>query len=389
MDEWSRPAELGEAPAAVSCSASPCVKSIAMGVWHACAVLDDQGVLCWGYRSEGATGQPLPSGEKYVETPTVVAGVAAESVRAGGSNTCVRNGASVSCWGYVNRQDDEADPSLAASPEQLLTREVAQLVVADRHICVLDDDGVPACYGANDFGQLGRQTPRPADYPPDLPELGGYPSFEFLPAHSVSHVTRLDARSDVSCAIDWRGDVSCWGLGISGVLGFGEKQQQPEPVAIPELSDIVDLSVGDFHACAVNHAGDVSCWGKDISGSIGSPDENYFPPRQVAGVSDAAQVACSSTSSCVRTRTGEVWCWGSNTAGQLGSGSADDERHHTPAPVEGVTDVVDLEAADGAFCALKRSGAVLCWGSNSTAALGVGSTDDEPHAPASPSWPEP
>jgi alpha-tubulin suppressor-like RCC1 family protein len=385
----ARPAQIGEVQPVIRCGVSPCVTSLALGQWHTCATTDDERVWCWGFREEGATGQ-VPLGEpSYVELPTPVPDMTGQLVRAGGSNTCVQNGPELECWGYLvhERVPDGMTPK--SVPEVLLDGPIEQLSVADRHICVLHSDGVPACYGANEFGQLARETPRPADYPPSIPNIGGYPSFELLPAETVEHVKFLAARSDVTCAVDYRGGVSCWGSDISAVLGFGDESQQLDPVAIPGLSGILHLSVGDFHACAVAASGKVSCWGKDIRGSLGGDGRNQFPPGVVAGITDAVQVACAASASCAVVADGAVWCWGSNSTGQLGDGSADDEDHAEPRRVDGLSGVVSLHASDAAFCALHGDGAVSCWGSNGTAALGIGPADDEPHAPGAPTWPEP
>jgi len=39
-------------------------------------------------------------------------------------------------------------------------------------------------------------------------------------------------------------------------------------------------------------------------------------------------------------------------------------------------DVIDIVASDTAFCALTRSGGVLCWGDNTHGQLGRGNFDD-------------
>jgi alpha-tubulin suppressor-like RCC1 family protein len=388
-DDWARPAHIGETPAAIDCGVSPCVKSLAMGQWHTCVTRDDDSVWCWGYRDGGATGQAPLREPSYVEVPTLVPNVGGQVVRAGGSNTCVLDGTELACWGYLVHQRVPGSATPPSTPEVLLDQAIEQLSAADRHFCVLQSDGVPACYGANDFGQLARETSRPANYPPDFPNIGGYPSFEFLPAETVKHVKLLSGRTDVACAIDFRGGVSCWGSDISGVLGFGDESPRLDPVPILGLSGIVHVSVGDFHACAVGSDGKVSCWGKDIHGSLGGDGTNQFPPVEVAGLTDAVQVACSASASCALSRQGGVWCWGSNSAGQLGDGTADEEAHPEPRAVDGLSNVVSVHASDAAFCALHGDGAVSCWGSNGTAALGIGPADDEPHPPGAPLWPEP
>ncbi|HEY0463984.1 MAG TPA: hypothetical protein VGC79_07235, partial [Polyangiaceae bacterium] len=57
---------------------------------------------------------------------------------------------------------------------------------------------------------------------------------------------------------------------------------------------------------------------------------------------------------------GKVECWGRASDGQLGDGTR--YLHPAPAAVPGLTDVVSLSVANTAACALKRGGALVCWG---------------------------
>ena len=69
------------------------------------------------------------------------------------------------------------------------------------------------------------------------------------------------------------------------------------------------------------------------------------------------------------TKTGEAHCWGDNFAGQLGDGTTKERR--TPAPVAGLTDVVQMDQ-DGMFgCAVRKSGKVACWGPSKFSKLGA------------------
>ena len=72
------------------------------------------------------------------------------------------------------------------------------------------------------------------------------------------------------------------------------------------------------------------------------------------------QVAAGTDHSCARMDDGTVQCWGANDFGQLGDGTTRDR----PGPVEvlHLTDAAHLDVGDRASCAVRRSGAVVCWG---------------------------
>jgi len=67
--EWTRPAELGDAPVKIQCKTSPCIQSIAMGTWHTCAV--DGRVWCWGNNSTAALGIGRPDEDPHPPTAIV------------------------------------------------------------------------------------------------------------------------------------------------------------------------------------------------------------------------------------------------------------------------------------------------------------------------------
>lgn len=84
----------------------------------------------------------------------------------------------------------------------------------------------------------------------------------------------------------------------------------------------------------------------------------------------STQVAAGGGQSCAVTAAGAVRCWGSNSSGALGDGTETDSA--TPVSVTGLgpgsARSVDLGGAFG--CALTTDGAVRCWGSNDDGTLG-------------------
>ncbi|HEX2672571.1 MAG TPA: hypothetical protein VHM25_16930, partial [Polyangiaceae bacterium] len=80
------------------------VKSIAIGRYHACAVLEGGGLKCWGNNSVGALGlgsiQPTQGVPEYL--PSVdLGGHGAQQVATGESHSCaILDDGKLKCWGY-------------------------------------------------------------------------------------------------------------------------------------------------------------------------------------------------------------------------------------------------------------------------------------------------
>lgn len=70
----------------------------------------------------------------------------------------------------------------------------------------------------------------------------------------------------------------------------------------------------------------------------------------------------------VTTVDGRVYAWGQGSEGQLGDGRRTSSSRAQPVP--GLSGIVDIVAADGAFAALKVDGTVWLWGSGSNGLFG-------------------
>src|SRR5262245_30743784 len=83
------------------------------------------------------------------------------------------------------------------------------------------------------------------------------------------------------------------------------------------------------------------------------------------------QLAAGRDASCARLRSGEVRCWGENPYGKLGAGGADRD-HLTARAVVGLSDAVHVAVGQEHACAVRATGAVVCWGANQDRELGDG-----------------
>jgi alpha-tubulin suppressor-like RCC1 family protein len=158
------------------------VLDIAIGFDHACALMADGEVMCWGGNALGQLG--LGTNEP-VGVPTEVPGVdGAVELSVNGYNTCVRLGdGRAMCWGQSNLGqvgDGEVvhDPTTCAndgtiydcqmSPVFVLGLDDATAITTGfRHSCAIRETNEIVCWGENERFQLGNPD-REASYEPSL-----------------------------------------------------------------------------------------------------------------------------------------------------------------------------------------------------------------------------
>jgi alpha-tubulin suppressor-like RCC1 family protein len=286
---------------------------IGVGRDHACAILSDRTIQCWGLNRFGQlgsyTGLRDREHEASPEPPVQVAGI-----------------------------DDALD--LAAGSD---------------FTCAVLDGGQAVCWGINLAHQLGN------------PILSGRSEFRAIPVlvAGLSDAERLGLGNSAACAVRRGGAVTCWG-------GASEDEQYAgEPWLVSGVDDAVQIAgalvaphdsvidEGDRNACILGRDGGVRCWPTTSCActqrgcDCGAPRQHVFPSHVVEIVSGPRH-------QCVRTADGAVWCWGRGVEGQLGRGP------QRPAivrsPIAGISDAVQLVSGTGLSCARRATGQVVCWG---------------------------
>ena len=356
------PGELGEALPFTELGSGRRAVAIDAGYQHACALLDDGSVKCWGDGEVGALGlgdvndRGSSSGEMGDELPSVALGTgrSALAISVAGRHTCaLLDDGSVKCWGSngsgelglgdrETRGDgpDEMGDDLPAV-DLGSGRKAVSVALGTRHACALLDDGSLKCWGANNWGALGLgdTTTRGA-----LPEQMG-DALPVVPVGRALAGAKLVV-SDGTGLLFPDGTFECWGWNDYGQLGDGSTSTRGD-----RPGELLDLRPVDLAPSTDVHAG----WG-----------------FRCALLADRA-----------------LKCWGVNQAGQLGRGD-NERRGDQPGEMGDALAAVDLgrgrsvvavDVGDFQACALLDDASIKCWGSGNRGGLGTGDTEDRGDEP--------
>jgi alpha-tubulin suppressor-like RCC1 family protein len=341
--------------------------------YHACVLTIDGGAWCWGYNNYGQLGDGTVTARN---TPVLVAGVmSAVDIGAGdGSFSCaVFTGGTMGCWGrnnYGQLANGTTGGSLNSSSNVSGVPNAVSLGIGVNHACAVLGNGSVACWGANDYGQLGDGTKTGNNVTVAVSGLANAASME---GNGRFH----------SCALLRDGNVSCWGRNQYGQLGNGSATDDASslvPIGATGVQNVTKLSVGYEHSCALLYDGHVACWGRNDYGRLGDGTNAHRSESvNVTGIGDAVDVSAGVEHSCAVLSTGNVSCWGRNDYGQLGIGNT--TTVYYPFNASGVTTAVNVTAGRYDTCALLSNGSAMCWGSDFYGQLGNGSTGGDSYVP--------
>ena len=182
---------------------------------------------------------------------------------------------------------------------------------------------------------------------------------------AVGHTFSTLAISPTSaCGAELSGGVVCWGANDHGQLGDGTTTPHGAPVAVPGVSNTVQLAAGAAHYCARSDAGAVTCWGSNEWKQAGQEARALVStPHAVALGGAATDLSAGDDYSCAIV-AGQGSCWGADYFGQLGN----DTTYDRLVPVRAATGDgaartwTDLQAVANNTCARDQAGAMFCWG---------------------------
>ena len=304
---------------------------VAVGGEHACAIMNDGSVRCWGRNDVGQVGRGTVCiygsfadgcngnfGITASSTVLLPNDLNATSISAGISHTCalMENGA-VYCWGSNSNlqngdgtSDDLATPAIASLP---VGRYAVSLGVGNTHSCAVLDNGSAICWGANSFGQLGDGS------------AGADATYQFVQLPAGRSIVEIRGGGAHTCVLLDAGDVACWGRNTHGQLGDGTTIGKITPliITLPGTLSATSIALGNLHSCALFDSGEIACWGSNQNGLIGGGGQYNATPSMLVLPDGLSLLSLSAGEghTCGLTSTSRLVCIGDNGVGQLGDGS--------------------------------------------------------------------
>lgn len=416
------PGEDGDALPYVDLGIGRTVKKVSVGFYHACAILDNDRLKCWGNSSGGRLGNgnasnhlgdaPGEMGDNldYVDLGT---GRTVKDVVAAGYHTCaLLDNNLLKCFGTSDRGQVGAQKitnigdSIAEVGDALpyvdlgAGRTVTKLFpTSDRVSCVELDDFSVRCWGENDDGQLGIESV--TDVGGEIGMMGD----NMLPTKLGSglRAVKISSNRSVTCALLDNAKVKCWGTagygtnGQDNLLAIGDNPEEvgvdlPDTV-LSTTATIEKIDTASYNSCAILSDQTLKCWGRNgygimngvSRGKAGSAaktmGDNLIPIQLGAGLKVKDFSGVRGAGACAIFTTGQMKCWGQGYSGRLGNESTS----HIGGPGGDGSNIpfvnlgsgrtaLKVTKGDNHTCVLLDNKKVKCFGNNSQGQLGYGDT---------------
>ena len=288
-----QPGEMGDNLPAVNLGTGRTATAISMHGGGTCALLDNGRVKCWGWNAYGQLGlgdtanrgdQPGEMGDNLPAGNLGTGRTATAITSAGGHACALLDDGTVKCWGWnyygglglgdtasrgdgPNEMGDDL-PVVDLGADRTVT---ALTAGTNGHSCALLDNRTVKCWGWNNYGQLGVgdnaiRGDQPGEMGYDLPtvELG-----------SGRTATAITAGQNHTCALLDNNTVKCWGIGLwigQGGSGGAQTPNNLPPVDLGSGRTALAVSAGTSHTCALLDDHSLKCWGYNGYGQLGVDD---------------------------------------------------------------------------------------------------------------------
>ncbi|MBT4639257.1 MAG: hypothetical protein HN929_04130, partial [Chloroflexi bacterium] len=184
---------------------------VGVGSDFSCALGSDRKVMCWGAGTEGRLGNGDTTEYKtpvYVSTSMISTAI---QLSVGNDHACaLLADRTIKCWGNGDTGKMGNGTSTTTNSSPVLVSDIStaiQVSVGISHACALLNDGTIKCWGVNSNGQLGNGTTSASEATPvSVSGLGA----------SAVHVSTGDT---FTCATLNTGAIQCWGYGANDKLG--------------------------------------------------------------------------------------------------------------------------------------------------------------------------
>ena len=273
---------------------------------------------------------------------------------------------------------------------------LVHVAAGNSHSAALTDAGHLYVWGRDHRGQVGMGDIHARGEPSTLPRL-----VTLTQTIATSFVAHVACGVNFTVAVDGRGAVYSWGIGVFGNLGHGDTRDRSTPTRIEAFRGhhVVMVACGAKHTLALARYGEVYSFGHGDNGRLGVADSTaaigggggggaatdiyassgglaaaqtgQLVPRLVPGIAKGARfIAAGEAHSVAVSRTGLLYTWGAGSYGRLGHGVSQD--FAAPHAVATLTNV--RSAACGVFhtMVVTQDGGLWSFGGGSYGQLGLG-----------------
>jgi alpha-tubulin suppressor-like RCC1 family protein len=354
---------------------------VVLGAAFGCGLTTASTVYCWGGTGQGELGDGGP--DLGVLTPVRVnlpysSTIPVIDIEAGNAHACalVQNG-TVFCWGANSAGQVGNGTTNSPAPPTQLNGTWGQITLGANHTCAIQ--GTPPlaganyvyCWGNNSAGAFGNNLP--TSTPQTTPLNTG------LIFYSIS------AGNSYTCGIQNKGvagNLYCWGYNQYGEIGNG---YSGSPYSAPQQAHVLtatggpavvtSVSAGNQTTCAVDNAGNGYCWGDNTYGQVGNGNTTtpVLTPTVIPGGYSWTSISTGFVSVCGIASTGD-YCWGYDNYGELGNGTVGNTSTPSPTAVIGsgaLFTYMTVGQASQTGCYI-TGGNTLCFGYNSNGQDGIG-----------------
>jgi predicted outer membrane repeat protein len=365
--------------------------------WHNCGVTTDDELYCWGYGGDRVLGVG-DTADRHLPTRVMLDDVV--DVSTGRRVTCAaKSDGSAWCWGQGDwgtiGDGNTGDHSL---PQRVVgvggtgfLSNVIGVAESDWSACGLLGSGEVRCWGYNSQGELGDGTVTWFSTPREV--IAGETGIG-----NLGDVKQVAGSHRHFCALLESGHVVCWGAGDWGKLGNDTSTDTGSagPVYVHDenngtctaadqsgcLDDIVEITVGTYHACARDAAGQVYCWGDNGYRQLGlgnNTTDRDFPVKVLDnadtvegdgdGVLDTAvSIGAGRDFSVAVLGDGRLVVWGHD------EGLDTYGTYFPRVKADAANDFESVQAGTLFACAIRSNGIAACFGRNTYGAMGRGFT---------------